>query len=475
MAKTETILYPRPGGEPSSADFTVTINGQPLFIYQARVSAFPFNQMWPGYQRPLDQTEIASFAYWDMAKPVKIEVISKRPVKTVELKPFSLQIKPAVSNNKISFTLAKPGQLTVEVNSYHYALHLFANPLEEKKVDVNGPGVTYFGPGVHRPGKMEMKSGETIYIDGGAVVYGAITAREAQNIRVLGRGVLDSSSFARSDAWGTFSCYHCAGVELDGIILRDPPSWTVIPSASRDVRISNIKLIGLWKYNADGIDIVNCQHVRIDRCFIRAYDDCIVLKGLQGRKENRTDDQNLEDVLVTGCVIWNDWGRALEIGAETCADEMKDITFKDCDIIRPNHVALDIQHGDRAMVKNVRFENIRVEFDVNPLPALIQKGKDDTYPIKDDYGFCPRLMVVEIKKTGWNKDPMRGNVRNVVFKDIYVTTPKYIPASEFSGYDETHTTDGVSIQNLVINGKRVKSLAEGKCAVKPYAFNVRMV
>lgn len=140
---------------------------------------------------------------------------------------------------------------------------------------------------------------------------------------------------------------------FDGIVMRDPPGWTLIPSASRNIRIANVKLIGLWRYNSDGIDQVNCQHVQIDRCFVRAFDDCIALKGLKGRGDAVTDDQDLEDILVTDCVIWNDWGRALEIGAETCADLIRDITFRNCDIIRVNYVALDIQHGDRTLVTNV--------------------------------------------------------------------------------------------------------------------------
>ena len=58
------------------------------------------------------------------------------------------------------------------------------------------PNVLYFGPGVHRPGKIELKSGETVYIAGGAVVYTAIGGRGVSGVRILGRGIIDTSEFA---------------------------------------------------------------------------------------------------------------------------------------------------------------------------------------------------------------------------------------------------------------------------------------
>ena len=64
--------------ETFSEHYEVTVNGRPIPVYACRVSAMPFNQVWPGYQRPLDQTESAGFACWDMSGPVKVVVQSKR-------------------------------------------------------------------------------------------------------------------------------------------------------------------------------------------------------------------------------------------------------------------------------------------------------------------------------------------------------------------------------------------------------------
>lgn len=60
-----------------------------------------------------------------------------------------------------------------------------------------------------------------------------------------------------------------------------------------------------------------------------------------------------ENILVERCVIWCDWGRALEIGAETNAPEYRNIIFRDCDIIHGSSVMMDIQHHNRAEIHHI--------------------------------------------------------------------------------------------------------------------------
>ena len=69
-----TIITAAPSGEARFEGYRLRVNGAEAPLYACRVSAMPFNQVWPGYQRPLDQTELAGFAYWDMAAPVRLHV-----------------------------------------------------------------------------------------------------------------------------------------------------------------------------------------------------------------------------------------------------------------------------------------------------------------------------------------------------------------------------------------------------------------
>ena len=170
-------IAPAPSEEKLSEDYDLTVGSQKTPVYSCRVSAIPFNQIWPGYQRPLDQTELASFAYWDMSGPVDVEVVSRRPVRCVAIRPVSLGIQAKVEGNRISFRMAAPRPIVVEVNGWRHALHLFADGPQAAPVDPQSPGVRYFGPGVHRPGKITLGSNQTLYIAAGAVVHGAVEVR----------------------------------------------------------------------------------------------------------------------------------------------------------------------------------------------------------------------------------------------------------------------------------------------------------
>ena len=126
----EVVTWPAPAGEKLSEDYTLRVNGKQVPVYACRVSAMPYNQVWPGYQRPIDQTEMAGFAYWEMSGPVRVEVTSKRPFRTVAIKPGSRGVQASVKGQQIAFRLPKPGQFTVELDGTHHALHLFADPPE---------------------------------------------------------------------------------------------------------------------------------------------------------------------------------------------------------------------------------------------------------------------------------------------------------------------------------------------------------
>ncbi len=357
--RSKTVLYSAPETELKSSDFTMLVDGKPAFVYQARVSRLPVNQVWPGYQRPVSQTEIASFAYFDMEGTAEITITSERKIETLDIRPKEYGIIPKVEGNTIKLTISEPCQFIVEVNGYHHALHIFANPVENFQIDKQDPKVHYFGPGVHEAGVIRLNSDETVFIDGGAVVHGVIVSENTRNIKITGRGILDASKIDRDEAPNPICLRNVVNADISGIILRDPQEWTVVPTNCDSVIIDNIKLIGLWRYNSDGIDIVNSSNVNIRNTFIRAFDDNIAIKGLKGAYDE--NHNIMENITVDNCVLWNDWGRPIELGLETVVDTMRNISFTHCQVPHFTWIAIDIQNGDRGYVKDVLFEDISIE------------------------------------------------------------------------------------------------------------------
>ncbi|MDF2686724.1 MAG: hypothetical protein K0S55_1907 [Clostridia bacterium] len=467
-------IHQMPQGEAVSEDFHVILNEEyHVMPYTARVSAIPFNQVWPGYQRPLEQTELSSFIYFTMNRDVRVHLIANKDFEEAVVRPLSKNIKPVKNGRNITFTIPEPGQYTVELDGFHNALHIFANPdfnydIPEDNI-YKDKNIIYYGAGIHKPGKIELKSGQTLMIDEGAVVYGSVVAHNADNIRIIGTGILDNSEEERENGNGCMKFFNCKNIEVKGIICRDSVVWTATLFNCDNMLFDNMKTIGMWRYNSDGIDFVNSANGIIQNCFLRNFDDVVVLKGLKG-----WDTRNVENILVRKCVLWCDWGRALEIGAETCADEYRNILFEDCDIIHGDCILMDFQNGDRAKVHDVRFENIRVEYNKYALPPVYQQSKEMEYKPDLSKCFVPLLFKAHLYCGMWSKDYLYGENSNINIKNIYILADKEIPMpmSHFVGINAEHMTKNIVIDGLYFNGKRIESLEEGNIVCGEFTENI---
>ena len=474
------ITHKLPETEPESRDYGVTVNGERAGVYMCRVSAMPFNTVWPGCQRPIEQTELASFVSFDMDidinAPARLRVDVKRGFEEAVIRPLSKQIKLERDGGSLLFEIAAPGQYTLEIDGFHNALHIFANKAEDYNINKNAPGVIYFGPGVHRPGIIELKSGQVLYADAGAVVHTAIIAENQDNIRVLGHGILDNSEFHRTGEKGQHanSCMvlkKCRNVEVRGVIFKDACAWTLTAWGCENIIIDNAKAIGMWRYNSDGFDMCNSRNVVISNCFVRAFDDCIVLKGFPGYNY-----MNVENIIVSGCVIWCDWGRGLEIGAETCAKEYRNILFEDCDLIHSAHMAMDIQNSGNAHVHDVLFDNIRVEYSKYCDEPVYQQSMDMEYKPRAGT-HMPYLMFAEIHDYYHNMlvpGTEHGKNSDIEFRNIYVYLDEGLPAppSAFSGISEKNDTCDIKIRSLYINGEKINSLEQAAVKTGNFAHDI---
>lgn len=476
-------ITPLPEGENAGTQFIVKINGETLPLHTAFVSAMPYNRRWPGHQRTVDQREEVNFGSFSMDAPVEIEIIPARTFKDVIVRPLSLGIVPATENGVIRFTLKKPAYFTVELDGFHHALHLFADPVAEyNDVAVSSADTLYFGPGIHETGVLALHSNQTVFVDEGAVVYcKGITARNADNIRILGRGILDNSRNVETILWDApdesditeataidnavrthfIQLENCRNTRIDGVTLRDSLVYNIRPVACTDLTVSRVKIIGCWRYNSDGIDMHNCRNVHIHDCFIRTFDDCICAKGFDcyGDFDLPESFDTFDGLTVERCVLWNDWNTTLEIGAETRAEEICNITWRDCDIIHATGSMLDIQNVDQAEVHHWLAENIRCEFD-DPAPAPMYQWKEhEPYDPHYEKGHQPFLFSASITyhhEYSESKE-RRGRIHDVTLRDIHLYNCSKKPVLRFLGYDAEHLCSNVTVESIYHNGQKLNA------------------
>ena len=464
----KTEIYRLPEEEKTSELYSVSIGGQALPARYCRVSAMPYNTVWPGRQRPIDQTEEAAFVNFRTDGPAELEIIAGEDLRCgpftekteITLRPLSSGVRAEISGNKASLKLPGPGYYTFEPDGFHNALHIFADGPETKKYEEDGAAATYrFERGVFSPGLIELRSGESLYIGEDAVVYGSVIVRDAQNVRIFGTGVIDNSLVRREDANcldpGTLKIIRCKNVAVEGITFRDSSAWTATVIQSDNVGFDRVKLIGMWRYNSDGIDLVNSRNCTITNSFLRNFDDVVVLKGLK-----QYDTRNVENIYVARCTLWCDWGRALEIGAETCTDDYRNIIFEDCDIIHGDCILMDLQNGDRASVHGVIFSRIRCEYTSRQLRPVYQSDMNAPYDGKSEEGlFVPLLFKAHLYCGLWSNDMLYGENRDVLLEDIEILTDGKVPvpAIVLEGATPANRTFDITVRNLTFNGKKLSS------------------
>jgi hypothetical protein len=442
----QLVIYPPPQAVVYSMhndDYTVKVRKpggewQDLYEYNVKVD--------------LDKPQDASMVYFDFSGSVEVFVRKNNGnVQSVKIRPSSYEIKPSLNGNSTTFTITEPRKLSIEFDGDKlHNLHLFANPIETSRPDPNDPNVVYFGPGVHTPKDLpgdafNISSGKTVYIAGGAIVRGKLLCDKVQNVRIIGRGIIDQPQRG-------VEIRHSGNVTIDGIIVVNPKHYTVFAGGSDHITIRNLKSFSASSWT-DGLDFMSCSDVAVDDVFMRNSDDCIAVYG--HRWEFYGDVKNYS---VTNSTLWADVAHTINIGVhgntETSGEVIENLLFKNIEILEHDEDDLSaegcmaIQAADKNLVRNVRFEDIRVD--------NFQEGK------------LLQLTVAFFQK--YNAAGGRG-IENIYFKNISYYGNNN-SSSIIRGLDKDHLVQGVTFENLRINGKLITTVEEANIKVGEFAKNI---
>ncbi len=382
--------------------------------------------------------------------PLELKIQVSREFQQAVFRPAKAGIQAQISGGEISFTLKKPGKVTLELDG-DLKTPLFI--LCTKRVPKPEKVDYLFESGkVYNVSTLEMKAGETAYLEEGSVVCGCVSALFAHGMRILGNGILNGCVWHPKEENGggrpMIRMVFCDDVKIQGITIVDGGSWHVVPGACKNLEIQDVNIMSRV-CTGDGIDIVGCEHVVLRDSFIRASDDCVCIKAAS--YPDPAANRNVKDILVERCVLWNaEPGNAVEIGYEVRCDEVCDITFRDLDIVHCEYEGnqsggvLTIHNADRAYIHNIVYEDIRIE------------------------DAQEKFIDIKVLDSKYSLDRKRGSVEDVYFKNIEILNGTF-PVSIIRGF-EMHTEmsrpRNIHFDNVVVLGEKITSPNELRMVVE---------
>lgn len=218
---------------------------------------------------------------------------------------------------------------------------------------------------------------------------GLIRAVDAEDVAIVGRGVIDGSGtafvftnnlsypgkdhdpavtrqgatfmkpppggfphgpFARGEdrPGNPINFSGCRHVLLEGFTLQNAPVWNCHLQKCTDVLISGIHITSrdtdYRMPNDDGIDLTDCRRVRIVGCDIETGDDCIAVFGSQ-------------DVAVSTCTLQS---RSTAVRVGYNGPDIKRCTFDNL-VIRNSHRGLSVFVRSDGSIEDVSFSNISID------------------------------------------------------------------------------------------------------------------
>ena len=438
----QVFTYDAPEGAPLKHDYEVFIQPRGskdwtrIDTYMAKVNA-------PIGNNKHKVCEI-SYAFFDFTGDVFVRVVCKnKKYKQARVRPDYRGVIANVQNDStVQFLLFQPENVSVEFDgSITDNLLLFTSkppmPVDEARAEAKRQGreFVYYAPGLYTEDSIVVQSNTTYYLAGGAYFTGTFAINKVHDANILGRGV------ARPPK-GYEGChvYRSRNVLVEGLILNTCPI-----GESHDVTLHDVKSISFPQWG-DGLNVFGgCTDILYDRVFCRNSDDCTTAyatrKGFRG---------SVNGVTMRNSTLWADVAHPIMIGIHGIGDKSEvsdsicNLRYENIDILCQSEPQVDYQGclaincGDNNVVKDVVFDNIRIE--------NIHQGS--LFHVKTCYNskYCSA--------------PGRS-VENVLFRNIrYYGQQPYM--SIISGYDEDHKVRNITFEGLKINGRAIYDKMPGK-------------
>ena len=450
-AKLHSVFtYPAPAGAPLKHDYDVYVQPRghkewtKIDTYMAKVNApvpVPDNSLTGLPDLPSHKISEISYCFFDFTGDVFVRVVCKnKKYKKCRIRPdYRGTIAQVENDSTVKVLLFQPENVSVEFdgNITDNLLVFTSKPAiskedAEKAAKSQGRTFRYYAPGMYTEETIKVPSNTTVYLEGGSYFSGTFAIEDARNVSILGRGIARPT-----DGYEGCHVHRSNNVLIDGMILNTCPV-----GGSDGVTFHDVRSISHPQWG-DGLNVFGgCSNILYDRVFCRNSDDCTTAyatrKGFNGSVRN---------IRMTNSTLWADVAHPIMIGLHgqpEVGDSLVNLRYDNLDIICHSEPQVEYQGcmaincGDNNHVKDVTFDNIRVE--------------------QSHQGSLLQVRV------GWNSKYCTapgGSVENVLFRNIryYGSTP-YM--SVITGYDARHKVKNVTFEHLKINGRVISDDMPGK-------------
>ncbi len=380
------------------------------------------------------------------------------------VRPLSANVEAKVENGVATFTLSSSGNYSIEPNGDPTkAVFLFVSDYADKHIEDTNNKIIRFEKGLHTSANnpnivnntVTLSSNTTVILEDGAVVRARFVANNASNITICGTGIIDGSAFVRNATTGQVTVpldfNYCKNLTFKNFSVHDPAGWCVNWYFCTDSEIDNIKIISS-RSNGDGISLQSCQRIDVSDCFVRSWDDSLVVKNYP-QWSNRNVEGVTRDITFSCCTVWTDLAQSMEIGYETVGQVMENIKFEDITVLHNFHKpVISIHNGNNANIKNVTYNRITVE------DASMGRG---------DAGANNQLIEISVAYSStWSdshKKTALGSIDSVTISNVTVCSGNIILPIKIvgcrdmrSGYGASiHYVSNVVLNNIWANGKQI--------------------
>ncbi len=198
-----------------------------------------------------------------------------------------------------------------------------------------------------------------------------ITGINVENVRITGQGVIDAN--ARFDTWWfnakmkssawrprTIFLNGCKNILIEGITIKNSPSWTVHLLFCENVKLLTLKIENPSNSpNTDGINPESCKNILIAGCEISVGDDCVAIKS--GRYEtSKKFGVPSQDIEVRNCFMKHGHGGVV-IGSEMSSG-IKNIRISNCLFVNTDRgLRIKTRRGRGGYVDEISLENVQMD------------------------------------------------------------------------------------------------------------------